>query len=99
MDPERWPDVIRAAVESVHCPKCGTPKADGVMVTVRFRAPVWTIIANCFRCNAVNGWNLLDTTGEVQPKQVTAAAASPTATFNEDDGAEAVPAPEWLKAL
>lgn len=99
MDPDRWPDIIRTAVESVHCPRCGTAKADGVMVTVRFNAPVWTIIANCFRCNNVHGWNLVDPTGAAMPKPVTAAGATPTASFNEDAGAQPVPAPEWLKAL
>lgn len=83
MDRDRWPDAIVSFVESVTCPKCGTAKADGVLVTVRYQAPVWNVVGNCLRCRFVHLWQHLG----LEPK--------PVAPKEE----ASVPLPSWVSNL
>lgn len=87
MDPERWPDYIRNFVEAVVCPRCGTAKCDGVMVTVRYQAPAWMVFSNCMRCKTVHWWQHIAASGTMQPKPAPKPAEPST------------PVPEWVKNL
>jgi len=88
MERERWPDEIRAAVDGVICPKCGTAKADGVMVIVRYQAPVWNIVSNCFHCGFMHLWQHIDAAGVLKPKSAQVVVSS-----------DAIPLPDWVKKL
>ncbi len=87
MDEARWPDPLKEFVANATCPQCGTPKAKGVMVTVRYSSPIWRVILNCFRCNKVGHYDFADFVGPMKPKPEPKPAEEP------------VPVPEWVKNL
>ena len=53
VEPERWPDTIRAFVD-----RLGTEHS-GLTIAVEYSEPVWTVTAGCTACGTHVTWGLL----------------------------------------
>lgn len=94
MDSERWPETIRKFVDDIVCPRCGQTKHEGkgVLVTVGYLCPVWTVNSRCLRCHQGWFWNLAPNS-EQGAEQLSPRPVATLGTFTAQ--ASPVEKPDW----